>query len=173
MIDEEGKVVVIDENTIQYDTLDNGKIVVKNLPGTVKYIPITKSDAFMRNNYEKSYNIDSKDGDIQSTRKFGFEEDEEDGNENKPRMYNSPIVPKEIGESGYRRQMYDTKVRTTLISDKTRVYKGGSWRDRAYWLDPAQRRYLPEYMATDYIGFRCATDRLGPMSDKKRTAYNH
>jgi gliding motility-associated lipoprotein GldJ len=174
MIDEEGKVVIIDENTIQYDTLDNGKITAKDLPGTVKYIPITKSDAFMRDNYEKSYNIDSKDGDIQSTRKFGFEEDdEEEGMDNKPRMYNSPIVPKEIGESGYRRQMYDTKVRTTLISDKTRVYKGGSWRDRAYWLDPAQRRYLPQYMATDYIGFRCATDRLGPMSDKKREAYHH
>jgi gliding motility-associated lipoprotein GldJ len=174
MIDEEGKVVIIDENTIQYDTLDNGRIVAKNLPGTVKYIPITKSDAFMRDNYEKAYNIDSKDGDIQSTRKFGFEEDEEEGyDDNKPRMYNSPIVPKEIGESGYRRQMYDTKVRTTLISDKTRVYKGGSWRDRAYWLDPAQRRYLPQYMATDYIGFRCATDRLGPMSDKKREAYHH
>jgi len=23
---------------------------------------------------------------------------------------------------------------------------------RAYWLDPAQRRYLPQYIATDYIG---------------------
>ncbi len=174
MIDEEGKVVIIDENTIQYDTLDNGKIRAKDLPGTIKYIPITKSDAFMRDNYEKSYNIDSKDGDVQSTRNYGFEEDEEeDAMENKPRMYNSPIVPKEIGESGYRRQMYDKKVRTSLISDKTRVYKGGSWRDRAYWLDPAQRRYLPQYMATDYIGFRCATDRLGPMSDKKREAYHH
>jgi hypothetical protein len=25
-----------------------------------------------------------------------------------------------------------------LVNDKVRVYKGGSWRDRAYWLDPAQ-----------------------------------
>jgi hypothetical protein len=40
--------------------------------------------------------------------------------------------------------------RTTLINDDVRVYKGGSWRDRA-WLDPAQRRYFPD-MATDYIG---------------------
>ena len=172
LIDEEGKVVIIDESSVQYDTLDNGIIRAKDLPGTIKYIPITKSDAFMRDNYEKSYNIDSKDGDIQSTKQFFIEEDEEEM-ENKPRMYNSPIVPKEIGESGYRRQMYDKKVRTTLISDKTRVYKGGSWRDRAYWLDPAQRRFLPQYMATNYIGFRCATDRLGPMTDKKRTAYHH
>ncbi len=173
LIDEEGKVVIIDENTVQYDTLDNGLIRAKDLPGSIKYIPITKSDAFMRDNYEKSYNIDSKDGDIQSTRKFYIDEDEDEDLETKPRMYNAPIVPKEIGESGYRRQMYDKKVRTTLISDKTRVYKGGSWRDRAYWLDPAQRRFLPQYMATDYIGFRCATDRLGPMSSQKRQAYHH
>ena len=47
--------------------------------------------------------------------------------------------------------------RTTLISDEVRVYKGGSWKDRAYWLDPAtRRRYFPQDMATDYIGFRCA-----------------
>jgi hypothetical protein len=31
--------------------------------------------------------------------------------------------------------------------------------DRAYWLDPAQRRYFPQDMATDYIGFRCAMSR--------------
>jgi hypothetical protein len=32
--------------------------------------------------------------------------------------------------------------------------------DRAYWLDPAQRRYFPQDMATDYIGFRCAMSRV-------------
>jgi hypothetical protein len=31
--------------------------------------------------------------------------------------------------------------------------------DRAYWLDPAQRRYFPQ--DTDYIGFRCAMSRVG------------
>jgi len=65
-------------------------------------------------------------------------------------------------------QQYDTEKRNTLISDKSRVYKGGSWKDREYWLDPSQRRHLPEYMATNYIGFRCATDRLGPMTYKRR-----
>ena len=28
---------------------------------------------------------------------------------------------------------------TTLVSDKSRVYKGGSWNDRAYWLSPGAR----------------------------------
>ncbi len=169
MIDENGKVVVVDVNSIVYDTLDNGQIRAVDLPGSLKYIPITKSDAFMRENYEKSYNVDNKDGDIKSTRKYYIDEDEL---ETKPRMYNSPIIPSEIGESGYRKQSYDNKERTTLISDKSHVIKGGSWRDRAYWLDPAQRRFLPEYMATNYVGFRCATDRLGPMSNKKKRAYH-
>lgn len=58
--------------------------------------------------------------------------------------------------------------RTSLINDEVRVYKGGSWRDRAYWLDPAQRRYLPQYMATDYIGFRNAMSRLGSKTKEKK-----
>lgn len=164
-IDKEGNVVVVDYNNVEFDTLDNGKIVPRDLPGSVKYTPVSKRDAFMRRNYEKAYNIDSRDGDLASTKAFYQDEDEVDA---KPRMYNSPQIPRQIGESGLIIQQYDTKTRTTLISDQTRVYKGGSWKDRAYWLDPAQRRYLPEYMATNYIGFRCATDKLGQMSYSRR-----
>jgi gliding motility-associated lipoprotein GldJ len=167
-IDENGKVVIVDYNTVQFDTLDNGKIVPKDLPGTIQFIPITKRDAFMKNNYEKSYNIDSKDGDFASTKLYEKDEDEL---ESKPRMYNSPIVPNNIGESGLRIQEYDQEYRTTLISDDARVFKGGSWNDREYWLDPAQRRHLPEYMATSFIGFRCATDKLGAMTPKRRKPY--
>ncbi|HBC03680.1 MAG TPA: gliding motility lipoprotein GldJ, partial [Aequorivita sp.] len=58
--------------------------------------------------------------------------------------------------------------RTSLINDEVRVYKGGSWRDRDYWLDPAQRRFLPQYMAADYIGFRCAMSRVGSKTNKKK-----
>jgi hypothetical protein len=50
--------------------------------------------------------------------------------------------------------------KTTLINDEVRVYKGVLG-DRD-WLDPAQRRYFPQDMATDYIGFRCAMSRVGP-----------
>jgi sulfatase modifying factor 1 len=49
----------------------------------------------------------------------------------------------------------------TLISDKTRVYKGGSWNDRAYWLSPGSRRYLEEDQSSSTIGFRCAMIRYG------------
>ena len=50
---------------------------------------------------------------------------------------------------------------TSLISNESRVYKGGSWLDRSYYLDPAQRRFYPEYMTTNFIGFRCAMSYLG------------
>jgi len=168
-IDREGRVVIADYSTIDYDTLDNGRIIPADRPGSIIYVPITKRDAFMRNNYEKSYNVDFRDGDLASTRAFEKEEEEL---EVKPRMYNHPQIPKVLGEGGMRRQIYDDKTRRTLVSNKTRVYKGGSWRDREYWLDPAQRRYLPQYSATNYIGFRCAMDRLGPMNNQsKRSAY--
>lgn len=50
---------------------------------------------------------------------------------------------------------------TTLISDKSRVYKGGSWNDRAYWLSPGARRFLEEDLSTNTIGFRCAMTHYG------------
>ena len=50
---------------------------------------------------------------------------------------------------------------STMVDDHARVYKGGSWKDRAYWMSPGSRRYLDEKHATDYIGFRCAMVRLG------------
>jgi sulfatase modifying factor 1 len=50
---------------------------------------------------------------------------------------------------------------TSLITDRARVYKGGSWRDVAYWMSPGTRRYLDQDSATATIGFRCAMIRAG------------
>ena len=58
-------------------------------------------------------------------------------------------------------QVYELN-NTSLISDQTRVYKGGSYKDRAYWMVPGTRRFLDQKQSTSYIGFRCAMDRLGP-----------
>ena len=161
MIDKEGKVVIAGSSTeaqVDYETLPNGKINPKQFPGSIKYAPISKKDIGIRTNFRISNNSDIGDGDLNSSR---FYEDDEDAFASRPAMYNSP--DQNIPE--------DDQKRTTLISNKTRVYKGGSWADREYWLDPAQRRYLPQYMATNDIGFRCVTDMLG-MSNKKRTARN-
>ena len=56
--------------------------------------------------------------------------------------------------------IYETDVHT-LISNKSRVYKGGSWADRAYWLSPGTRRFMDEDQTSRAIGFRCAMNRLG------------
>ncbi len=56
---------------------------------------------------------------------------------------------------------YDYDMYNSLISDRSRVYKGGSWADVAYWLSPGTRRYLDQDSATATIGFRCAMIRAG------------
>lgn len=56
--------------------------------------------------------------------------------------------------------LYDFGVHT-LVSDKARVHKGGSWADRAYWLSPGTRRFKEEDKGDRTIGFRCAMIRMG------------
>jgi len=50
---------------------------------------------------------------------------------------------------------------TTLISDKSRVYKGGSWNDMPYWLSPGTRRFMEEDQSSNALGFRCAMTHYG------------
>lgn len=50
---------------------------------------------------------------------------------------------------------------SSLITDESRVYKGGSWKDRPYWLVPGTRRYLDQDRAQNDLGFRCAMTRVG------------
>lgn len=54
-----------------------------------------------------------------------------------------------------------TNVLAPRITKNTRVYKGGSWADRIYWLNPSTRRYLEQDQASSKIGFRCAMSSLG------------
>lgn len=59
---------------------------------------------------------------------------------------------------------------TTLISDKSRVFKGGSWNDRAYWLSPGTRRFLEENESSNTIGFRCAMSHYGNAEGTSKNA---
>ncbi len=56
---------------------------------------------------------------------------------------------------------------TSLVNERSRVYKGGSFLDRAYWLSPGTRRFLDETQAKEDLGFRCAMDCLGAAEVKK------
>lgn len=168
----DGKVKIVQLDSIVYDTLSNGKIVARNLPGEIMQEPIGEEQTYLRTNYSKSDNRDYRDGDKPSTRYYQQFSDDIGDNGNK-RMYNSPEQKVYADSLGQLDRQYDkSTTRTTLIDNEVRVFKGGSWRDRDYWLDPAQRRYFPQDMATDYIGFRCAMSRVGSKSKKGKRPRN-
>lgn len=172
-IDEEGKVVLITSETIVYDTLSNGQIIARNLPGEIKQVPVDENETYLRTQFSESDNRNFRDGDRRSTRSFQAFNDDIEEESSTQLMYNSPNHKVEAGEEGNLDRQYDKEnTRTTLINDEVRVFKGGSWRDRNYWLDPAQRRYFPQDMATDYIGFRNAMSRVGSKSKQGKSARN-
>ena len=109
------------------------------MPGEIK---LQEPDSINRINYTRSDNRNFNDGDKESSRGYGPTPEI-------TTMYNSPDDNnKDIN-------------RLSLINDDSRLYKGGSWLDRSYYLDPAQRRYLDAYMTSNNIGFRCAMSYLG------------
>jgi gliding motility-associated lipoprotein GldJ len=170
-IADDGNISVIGIDDIEYETLSNGKRIATGLPGQIVQVPVDEDETYLRTNFDKSNNVNYRDGDIESSRFFDdFEEDESDTDVITRKMYNSPNHSVTTNDSGMDRQYDKSDVRTSLVNDQVRVYKGGSWKDREYWLDPAQRRYYPQDMATDYIGFRCAMSRVGSksLSNKKR-----
>jgi gliding motility-associated lipoprotein GldJ len=171
-IGKDGKLEIITKDNIKYTTLSNGKVVATNLPGEIARVPVDENETYLRQNFSKSDNINYRDGDKQSSRYYDFG-DSESGDSTKVSMYNSPVHNVTTDSLGKMVRKYDSSSkRTTLINDNARVYKGGSWRDRAYWLDPAQRRYFPQDMATDYIGFRCAMSRVGAKTERRKSPRN-
>ncbi len=102
-----------------------------------------------RENIRKADNINYKDGDEESLSNFDFLQDDNfDGKQDN-----------KDSEGTSTNKMYDPN--RTLISDKSRVVKGGSWIDPVYYLSPSIRRYYDEDKAANFIGFRCAMDRVG------------
>ena len=173
-IGDDGKVAIVTSDSIGYDTLANGKVIATTLPGQIAQVPVDDNETYLRTNFNKADNINYRDGDKASSRYFaaggndeGDQEEANKGDESR-KMYNSPKHSVTADSTGVMNKVYDaSSKRTSLVNDEVRVYKGGSWKDREYWLDPAQRRFYPEAMATDYIGFRCAMSRVGAKSKGK------
>lgn len=125
-------------------TDEEGNVAAKDSLGRLRYREITEEEAMNRRNYKKSYYINHRDGDYESSMDYTMED--ADRTDNSQRMYKQNVEQNDIA---------------TLINDEARVYKGGSWKDRAYWLAPGTRRYMDQEAATDDIGFRCAMIRVG------------
>ena len=162
--DSNGKAIVATETV--FDTLSNGQRVAVVQPGELLTKDLDESDLRARTQFDKSYNVNFRDGDYESSRNFKRYDRADDEKGETQTMYKSP----DMNESDPKKMENDA---TTLISDEVRVYKGGSWKDRAYWLDPAQRRFYHQDQATDFIGFRCVMSRLGGKSlDMKKRSRN-
>ena len=138
---------------------------VVNHPGSLKVRTVTKEENLDRRNYEQSNYIDYLDGDLQSSIYYNNEETIEGINEFERQ---NGAARNRTGKNPQNLVYQSTTVDkgkpiqpSTLITDKSRVYKGGSWKDRAYWLSPGNRRFYDEFRSTDYIGFRCAMTRVG------------
>jgi formylglycine-generating enzyme len=117
-----------------------GNVAQKDHLGRLQREPIGEEDAFNRRNYSQADYINYRDGDRMSSIDFSAD-----------------------GEGMGRALMYaqDEGDFASLINDEVRVYKGGSWRDRAFWLSPGERRFLHQEEARDDLGFRCAMNRVG------------
>ena len=176
VIGEDGRAEVISPDQLVYDTMPNGKVLLKRIPGQLKLQDIDEEETFLRQNFTQSDNRNYRDGDVPSSRVYAelqgsTKEEIAKDYPGSTAMYSAPDTPGVTIENGTKIYKKDkSNKKTSLITDEVRVYKGGSWKDRAYWLDPAQRRFLPQYIATDYIGFRCAMTRLGSKSKNKKTA---
>lgn len=146
-----------------------------NTPGRLKWRNETEEENIGRLNYRRADYIDYNDGDIESSIYFDNEDRKNAINQFTRDadlvMYQNKY--EEFGLDGAQVKPGDrTSWPTTLISDKSRVYKGGSWQDRAYWIVGSARRFLDEDKALCTLGFRCAMDRVGSPTglgnDKKK-----
>jgi formylglycine-generating enzyme required for sulfatase activity len=93
-------------------------------------------------------------------------DEESEGRENYKKGYAKNYLD---GDAEYIKYGYGE---TTLISDKARVIKGGSWADRLYWLSPGTRRFKDEDKSDRTIGFRCAMIRVGGEGGNEDTGGN-
>jgi gliding motility-associated lipoprotein GldJ len=137
MMDPTDPTLMYVEDSVRYDKDSN----IVSIPGAIRYrnvdISYKEDKLDKRRNYKYADNINYHDGDGLSSV-----------------YYSDPtsVAPNKL--------MYEYGF-TSLINDKARVYKGGSWRDRAYWMVPGTRRFLDQQQSTAYIGFRCCMDRVG------------
>ena len=152
-------------------TLRNGLTeFVTETKGNQRWRNVTIEENAGRLNYRKDDYIDYLDGDLESSIYYNNNKRLTDINSGardpKQVVYQNKYENKDQngldladGSSGWP---------TTLISDKSRVYKGGSWADRTYWMSPGNRRFLDEDQTSDMIGFRCAMDRIGSSRPNKK-----
>lgn len=125
----------------------NGNVVGKDNLGRLFVDTVKPADVANRYNYQKGDYRNYRDGDLKSAIGIGGTWTTGEDDPGSARMY-----------------AQSAEDFNTLINDNARVYKGGSWKDRAYWLNPSTRRFLDQESSRDDLGFRCAMIRVGSPS---------
>ena len=125
----------------------NGNVVGKDNLGKLHVDTVLPADVADRFNYQKGDYRNYRDGDLKSAIGITGSWNQGEDIPGSTRMY-----------------AQDPDDFSTLINDNSRVFKGGSWKDRAYWLNPSTRRFLDQEASRDDIGFRCAMIRVGSPS---------
>ncbi|MFO0495558.1 MAG: SUMF1/EgtB/PvdO family nonheme iron enzyme [Flavobacteriia bacterium] len=137
---------------------------ILDTPGKLRYRNVTEEENIGRLNYRRDDYMDYLDGDIETSIYYANDDRKNAINQanRDPNLIMYQSEHEEFGLNGAQVKPGDrTSWPTTLISDKSRVYKGGSWKDRAYWLAAGSRRFLDEDKSTCTIGFRCCMSRQG------------
>lgn len=148
----DGTLKKIEAGDVKYDTLADGRLVYRGLPGQFERETVADFGNF-------------RDGDRQSSLNYRGEATDSANSYN---MYNAPRKNFIVDARGRVIMQKDTKERTSSISNDIRVVKGGSWQDSAYWLDPGQRRYKDQAKAYGWIGFRVAQDARTASNNRSR-----
>src|SRR5690606_21541895 len=96
-----GTPVFTTPETIKYDTLPDGSLIARSLPGQISKVPIGEEETYLRYNFDKSDNRNYKDGDMKSSRYYDFGSSEDGEEAAFKRMYNSPeheVATDSLGE---------------------------------------------------------------------------
>ncbi|MBM3429853.1 MAG: hypothetical protein FJX99_02585, partial [Bacteroidetes bacterium] len=152
-------------------TLRNGLTeFITDTKGKQRWRNVTVEENAGRLNYRKDDYRDYMDGDLESSIYYNNQQRKNEINDGKRDvkqvMYQSQHENKDFEYKNINAGVAGWP--TTLISDKSRVYKGGSWADKTYWMSSGNRRFLDEDKSSDMIGFRCAMDRVGSTRPNKK-----
>jgi gliding motility-associated lipoprotein GldJ len=129
---------------------EEGNIMEKDSLGRIRYRELNEEESMNRYNFRRSDNRNFMDGDMKSSL---IEGNDWTGEEipGSSKMYYQGNGAKHTGI-------------TSLVTDNTRVFKGGGWNDRVYWMSPGTRRFLDENASRANLGFRCAMIKVGSPS---------
>jgi gliding motility-associated lipoprotein GldJ len=152
-----------------------------DVTGKILEKPVDEEHCYNRDNYTRADNRNYLDGDLNSlipaSSQDWWNKDERyselvDYTEDSTRQIETTGIMYEEGDWGgteWGEGRFDPlnpkrnkgEGMTSLVTNRSRVFKGGSWNDRAYWMTPGARRYLDERKARADLGFRCAMTRVG------------